>query len=56
MSQDKIDPKGTPISAEALRMSILRKEMDKMDVETKARAAEQKRSWPTSPPTSSRIT
>ena len=43
MSPDKIDPKAAPISAEALRMSILQKEMEKMDVEAKARAAEQKK-------------
>jgi hypothetical protein len=38
---DKIDPTAAPISAEELRMSILRKEMDKMDVERKSREAEQ---------------
>ena len=38
---DKTDPTGAPISADELRMSILRKEMDKMDVERKAREAEQ---------------
>jgi hypothetical protein len=43
MSQEKIDPKAAPISAEELRMTILRKEMEKMDVEAKARAAEQKK-------------
>ena len=43
MSQEKVDPKAAPISAEALRMSILQKEMEKMDVEAKARAAEQKK-------------
>ena len=40
---DKVDPAAAPISAEELRMSILRKEMDKMDGERKAREAEQKR-------------
>ena len=40
---DKIDPTAGPISAEALRMSILQKEMEKMDVERKAREAEEKR-------------
>ncbi len=40
---EKIDPKAIPQSAEALRMSILQKEMDKMDVERKAREAEQKK-------------
>ena len=40
---DKADPSGMPISADELRMSILRKEMDKMDVERKEREAEQKR-------------
>jgi hypothetical protein len=32
-----------PISAEALRMSILQKEMEKMDTERKAREAEERR-------------
>jgi hypothetical protein len=40
---DKIDPKAAPISADELRMSILKKEMDKMDLERKAREAEQKK-------------
>ncbi|HRO12360.1 hypothetical protein, partial [Amaricoccus sp.] len=40
---DKTDPKGVPLSAEALRMSILQKEMEKMDVERKAREAEEKK-------------
>ena len=40
---DKVDRPGAPLSAEALRMSILHKEMDKMDVERKAREAEEKR-------------
>jgi hypothetical protein len=40
---EKIDPNALPQSAEALRMSILQKEMDKMDVERKAREAEEKR-------------
>jgi hypothetical protein len=38
---EKIDPSAVPQSAEALRMSILRKEMEKMDVERKAREAEE---------------
>jgi hypothetical protein len=40
---DEVDPSATPISAEELRMSILRKGMERMDVERKAREAEQKR-------------
>ena len=40
---EKIDPAAGPISADQLRMSILQKEMDKMDVERKAREAEEKR-------------
>jgi hypothetical protein len=40
---DKIDTTAAPISAEALRMSILQKEMDKMEAERKAREAEEKR-------------
>jgi hypothetical protein len=40
---DKIDPKAMPQSAEALRMSILQKEMEKMDVERKAREAEERK-------------
>jgi len=40
---DKIDPAATPISADELRMSILQKEMDKMDMERKAREAEEKK-------------
>jgi hypothetical protein len=40
---DKVKPSGTPISADDLRMSILRKEMEKMDAERKAREAEQKK-------------
>lgn len=40
---DKIDPNAVPQSAEALRMSILRKEMDKMDAERTAREAEERR-------------
>ena len=39
---DKVEPSATPISAEELRMSILRKEMEKMDGEQKARAGQQK--------------
>jgi hypothetical protein len=40
---EKIDTTSAPMSAEALRMSILQKEMDKMDVERKARAAEEQK-------------
>ena len=40
---EKVDPKAMPQSAEALRMSILRKEMEKMDVDRKAREAEEKK-------------
>jgi len=40
---DKIDTNAAPMSAEALRMSILQKEMEKMDGERKAREAEEKR-------------
>jgi hypothetical protein len=40
---EKIDPTAVPQSAEALRMSILKKEMDKMDSERKAREAEEQR-------------
>jgi hypothetical protein len=40
---EKVDPGATPVSAEALRMSILQKEMEKMDVERKAREAEEKK-------------
>ncbi len=40
---EKNDPAAAPISAEALRMSILQKEMDKMDVERQAREAAEKK-------------
>ena len=40
---EKIDPTAAPMSAEALRMSILRKEMDKMDSERKARETEERK-------------
>jgi hypothetical protein len=40
---EKIDTNAMPVSADALRMSILQKEMEKMDVERKAREAEEKR-------------
>ena len=40
---EKVDPAAGPMSAEALRMSILQKEMDKMDVARKAREAEEKK-------------
>ena len=39
---EKTDPNATLQSAEALRMSILQKEMEKMDVERKAREAEER--------------
>jgi hypothetical protein len=40
---EKAGTTAAPMSAEALRMSILQKEMDKMEVERKAREVEQKR-------------
>lgn len=40
---EKIDTTSVPMSAEALRMSILQKEMDKMDVERKVREDEERR-------------
>jgi hypothetical protein len=40
---EKVDPNAMPQSAEALRLSILQKEMEKMDVERKAREAEEKK-------------
>ncbi len=40
---EKIDTSTVPQSAEALRMSILQKEMEKMDVERKAREVEEKK-------------
>ena len=40
---DKTDPAAAPISAEALRMSILQKEMERMDGEQRLREAEQKK-------------
>jgi hypothetical protein len=40
---EKVDPKAMPQSAEALRMSILQKEMEKMDVERKAREVEERK-------------
>lgn len=40
---DKIDTQAMPQSAESLRMSILQKEMEKMDVERKAREAEERK-------------
>ncbi|MFO1210363.1 MAG: hypothetical protein U1E40_14270 [Amaricoccus sp.] len=40
---EKIDPNAALLSAEALRMSILQKEMEKMDVERKAREAEERK-------------
>lgn len=40
---EKIDPKAMPRSAEELRMSVLQKEMEKMELERKARDAEEKR-------------
>lgn len=43
MSESKPDQRAAPVSAEQLRMSILQKEMEKMELEQKAKAAEQKR-------------
>jgi hypothetical protein len=43
MSESKPDPKAPPVSADQLRMTILRKEMEKMELEQKARAAEQQK-------------
>ena len=40
---EKVDPDEMPQSAEALRMSILTKEMEKMDAERKGREAEQRK-------------
>ena len=40
---DKVDPAAMPMSAEALRMSILRKEMEKMEEERKARQVEEQK-------------
>jgi len=40
---EKTEPSPIPLSAETLRMSILQKEMDKMDVERKAREAEERK-------------
>jgi hypothetical protein len=40
---EKIDTTAAPVSAEALRMSILQKEMEKMDAERKAREAEERK-------------
>jgi hypothetical protein len=40
---EKVDPKAMPQSAEALRMSILQKEMEKMDVERNAREVEERK-------------
>ena len=40
---DKIDRETMPVSAEALRMSILEKEMGKVDLERKARQVEEQR-------------
>jgi hypothetical protein len=40
---DKVDPSAMPVSAEELCMSILRKEMDKMQSAEKAREAEKKK-------------
>jgi hypothetical protein len=43
MSDTKPGTPGAPVSAESLRMEILRKEMEKIDVQEKARAAEQQK-------------
>jgi hypothetical protein len=40
---EKFDPKAMPQSADALRMSILQKEMEKLDVERKAKEAEERK-------------
>ncbi|MBP7002796.1 hypothetical protein [Amaricoccus sp.] len=40
---DKIDPNQLPQSAEALRMSILQKEMERMDQDRKVHEAEEKK-------------
>ena len=40
---DKRDPAAMPLSAEALRMSVLQKEMERMEVERKAKEAEQRK-------------
>ena len=40
---DKTDPAAAPISAEALRMSILQSEMEGIGLERKSREAEQKK-------------
>jgi len=40
---EKIDPNAMPESAEALRMSILQKQMEKVDLGRKAREAEEKK-------------
>jgi hypothetical protein len=40
---EKIDPAAMPESAEALRMAILRTEMEKMDLEKKKKDAERKK-------------
>jgi len=40
---EKIERDAQPMSAEALRMSILQKEMSKMDVERKVREAEERK-------------
>lgn len=43
MSETKIDPNAAILSAEELRLSILQKEMEKLDAIEKARAAEEKK-------------
>ena len=40
---DKIDVDEAPPSAEALRMSVLQKEMEKADAERKAREVEERK-------------
>jgi hypothetical protein len=40
---EKVDPNATPQSAEALRKSILQKEEERMEVERKAREADEKK-------------
>ena len=43
MTEQKTDPTEMPVSAEQLRLSILEREMEKMEGEQKARDAEQKK-------------
>ena len=43
MSDTKVNPGAAPRSAEELRMTILQNEMEKMELEAKAKTAEQKK-------------